>query len=210
LAATIAAILMDDEARDLAKMDDIEFGKIREPILRFTHWARAFKVNSANARNEAFLFNTGSSQLLAQQPYGSPSVFNFYRPGYMGAGTATGSAGLTAPELQILNASSIVGYANFMTLFIIGESPKRNQGGAPSFVPDYSTEIALADDAGALVDHLDTLLASGNLSTTTRDRIVQTIELTGIPQTNGDEARNLRIALAIIMVMTSPDYTVVK
>jgi len=210
LAATIAAILMDDEARDLDRMNDSEFGKIREPILRFAHWARAFNVNNADARNEAFLFNTGSTQLLAQQPYGSPSVFNFYRPGYKGAGTATGDAGLTAPELQILNASSIVGYANFMTLFIIGESPKRNQGGTPGFVPDYSAEIALADDAGALVDHLDTLLSAGNLSSATRDRIVQTIELTPIPQTNGDEARGLRVALAIIMVMTSPDYAVVK
>jgi hypothetical protein len=50
---------------------------------------------------------------LGQLPYQSASVFNFYRPGYVPPGSETGAAGMTVPELQITNSSTLVGYANF-------------------------------------------------------------------------------------------------
>ena len=69
LKAVISAILMDDEARSSAVTDNSRFGKLREPLLRFTHWARAFQVNSADASNERALRNTSRPEALGQQAY---------------------------------------------------------------------------------------------------------------------------------------------
>ena len=204
LTATLAAVLFSDFARETRFATDSTFGKLREPVLRFTHWARAFNVNSADATTQQRLNNTGSGQ-LGQEPYESPSVFNFYRPGYVAPGTESGDLGLTAPELQITNGPNIIGYPNFLELFI------RSLGriDPSSFQPDYSEELALADDPAALVDRLDLLLAYGALSEDMRLRIIELLgEITLDP---GDmEDRRDRVDAAILMIMTSSDYIVLK
>lgn len=207
LAAMLAAVLFDSEAREAAMLEDPAFGKLREPVLRFTHWARAFQVNSADTRNERALRYTGSPELLGQQPYGSPSVFNFYRPGYIAAGTQTGAARLTAPELQITNASTIIGYANFLTTYTFESSPKFDRSLPAAFVPDYSPYTALADDTAALLDSLDLILTHGTLASDTRERIAQVID-----QLDSDSQpdRLLRTQAAIVMIMTSPEYIVLR
>ena len=116
--ATIAAVLMDPEARqDPSDMPESQ-GKVKEPILRFVQWARAFDVRTITPQHTNQVWVTSDADELAQHPYRSPSVFNFYRPGYVAPGTQSGAAGLVAPELQIMNASTVTGYANFMTYFI--------------------------------------------------------------------------------------------
>ncbi len=91
LQATLSAILFDDDARDMASLSDDTFGKVREPIIRFANWARAYNVSTVTPEFMPLLWNTGSPNLLGQQPYGAPSVFNFYRPGYVAPGTLTGA-----------------------------------------------------------------------------------------------------------------------
>lgn len=207
LKAVIAAILLDDEARSPAVTDDPQFGKLREPVLRFTHWARAFKVNSADASNERSLRNTGRPELLGQQAYRSSSVFNFYRPGYIAPGTETGAALLTAPELQIANASTVVGYANFMTLYALGLSPKIDRNAPATYVADYSEQAALAADPQALLDNLDQVLTHGTLQAETRNRITEVLDALGAET---QEDLLLRAQVASVLVMTSPEYIVLR
>lgn len=207
LSAVIAAVLFDPEARDTEMLNDPGFGKLREPVLRFTHWARAFQVNSADTRNDAALRYTGTPESLGQQPYGSPSVFNFYRPGYIAAGTQTGAAGLTAPELQITNASTIIGYANFLTAYVFETAPRFDRSLPAAFLPDYSPHIDLANDTPALLDSLDLILTHGTLTDATRQRIAQVIDEVG---SESDEDRLLRTQVATVMIMTSPEYIVLR
>ena len=50
LQAVISAILLDPEARDTATaVANPQYGKVREPLLRYTEWARAFTAQSRNA-----------------------------------------------------------------------------------------------------------------------------------------------------------------
>ncbi len=206
LAATLAAVLFDDDARQPVG-DDVTFGKLREPVIRFTHWARAFQVNSADASNDRLLRDTSSSEALGQHPYRSPSVFNFYRPGYIAPGTETGAAGLTAPELQIANASTVIGYPNFMTIYALGRAPQVDRNRAPAFIADYSEEAALADDADALLDHLDLLLTHGTLQADTRTRVQEALlEI----EVQSDADRLIRAQLASVMLMTAPEYLVLR
>ena len=207
LAAVISAVLFDIDAGDASVTDNPASGKLREPVIRFTHWARAFEVNSADSSNERALRNTSSPQLLGQQPYGSPSVFNFYRPGYIAAGTSTGDAGLTAPELQITNAGTIIGYANFLTLFALQNSPRYDNSLPRAFVPDYAPYTSLADDTTALLDSLDLILTHGTLAPETRQRITDV--LASIDQQSTDTSE-LKTQAAVILIMTSPEYIVLR
>ena len=207
LRAVIAAVLFDTEARDSEARENASFGKLREPVLRFTHWARAFQINSADASNERLLRDASSFELLGQHPYRSPSVFNFYRPGYVAPGTETGAAGLTAPELQITNASSVVGYPNFMTAFALARNPQLDPGEAQAFLADYGEAAALAEDVDALLDYLDLFLTHRTLQADTRARVSEILE--ALPA-NSTEDLELRAQVASVLVMTAPEYIVLR
>lgn len=224
LAATLAAILFDQEARN--PDDEVNFvGKIREPILRFTNWARAFDLALIAPELCPILWDTSGQLALAQHPFRSKSVFNFYRPGYIAPGTQSGMQNVTAPELQIMNATSTPGYINFMSYFI-GQGPADFEFSQlrqefleeninidfsqanRSFLVDYSRELALANNPQALVDHLNLLLTFNTLSTTTQNAIIDALTL--IPEEQSEEFDGLtfRIIVATLMVMSSPDYLV--
>jgi len=146
---TIAAGTAGDAAIDEAIDHIFEHPNLapfisRQLIQRFT---------SSNPTNEwLLLYNAGSNTRLGQQPFQSPSVFNFYRPGYVAPGTQSGAAGLTAPELQIVNEGSVIGYANFMLQFVYNNTSQRDDI-IDGFVPDYSNEVALAETPEALAEH---------------------------------------------------------
>lgn len=225
LTATLAAILFDPDVRGEASLSDPQFGKIREPLLRFTHWARAFDADASRPEYGIELFDLSAPDELSQHPYRARSVFNFYRPGYIAPGTESGAAGLTVPELQIVNATSTPGYINFMTFWAFGGQsmipadeleaeledmniPVDSEAVARALVPDYSDELVLANDASALVEHLDMLLAYDTLSEETMSAITATLEAQPIDGPGDSEALAERVSLAVLLVMTSPDYLV--
>ncbi len=212
LEATLAAVLLDEVAFTPAAQQSDEHGKVREPVLRFIHWARAFEVSAVSSANQHDLYTTSDATAkLAQHPFRAPSVFNFYRPGYVAPGTETGERGLTAPELQIVNESSAIGYTNFMMRYVYGQSARVNRDFA-TFVPDYTEEIALADDPQTLVEHLDVLLTSGRMTDGTKEQIVATVsELRlRVGTENEDRDRRDRAQLAVLMAVTAPAYTILR
>ena len=213
LQATLAAVLLEPTLfDDPAANGTITTGKVREPVLRFTHWARAFGVSNVNAGNERDLDDTRSSESgLGQQPFSSPSVFNFYRPGFIAPGTNSGNASLTVPEFQISNEGSAVGYLNFMTDFAFDRTSKRDRDDR-TYQPNYTDELSLVDDPQALVDHLDTLLTAGRMSAEEKTDIVDilgTIEIrTNTPENTADDQEDV-VQTAVTLVLNSPSYTVV-
>jgi uncharacterized protein (DUF1800 family) len=201
LAAVIKAILLDDEARDPAHAGNANFGKLREPILRMAAWARAFNVNSAS---DAWVVgNTSDSATrLGQSPLRSPSVFNFFRPGYVPPNTSIANASLVAPEFQITNESSVVGYLNFMQKLI-----GTGVGGSSDVKADYSAMLPLADNAQALLDELNVLLAAGRVA----DASIATMKTALDTMPSGTDATRLnRIYAAILLVMATPEFIVQK
>ncbi len=210
LEATLAAILLDPSIHD--DSIGVTDGKIREPVLRFIHWARAFDVSNIDAANDRLLTDTRDpGEGLGQHPFRSPSVFNFYRPGYVAPGTETGALDLTAPEFQLVNESSAVGYLNFITNFTMQRTSLIDADN-PSYVPDYSEEISLAYNESALVDHLDAKLTGGRLSDAEKSEIEDI--LSGMrartdSQNNEDEDRTERAHIGAILVMNSPSFAII-
>lgn len=210
LKATISAVLLDPAARNQSNRDANTYGKVREPILRFTHWTRAFDAGRVAPRDRRDLLDVSGPNALAQHPFQAPSVFNFYRPGYLAPGTKSGAAGVTAPELQLVNASSSAGYANFISDFITIDPYRKNKAEKRSFIPDYTDELAMASKPDALLDHLDLILTYGSMSAETRASILKVIE--SVPLTNENDKNYdgpfTRVSMAVVMIMTSPDYLV--
>jgi uncharacterized protein (DUF1800 family) len=193
LKAVVKAILLDQEARAAAGLSSASFGKVREPILRFTAWARAYKATSPS---DAWAIGNTSepASRLGQSPLRSPSVFNFFRPGYVPP-----ALGVVAPEFQIVNETSVVGYANFMQTAI--------SRGIGDIKADYTSLLPLADNVPALVDEINLVLAAGQLGadTVTLIRNAVTSMATGT-----DAARANRVYAALTLVMASPEFIVQK
>jgi hypothetical protein len=167
---------------------------------------RAFNARSANGD---FLLGTtdNAATSLGQTAMRSPSVFNFYRPGYVPPNTSIAAAGLVAPEMQIVHETAVIGYSNFMRTVV--------QSGAGSGSPrdiqaDYSAEIALADRPDLLVERLNLLLCFGTMSSATKTLIRDAIATISLPTGNQTTARSNRVWLGVLMSLSAPDYLVQK
>ena len=222
LKAVLRAILLDKAARGPSGLYSRTFGKLREPILRITNWARAFKVRSlANT----WKFSVGSWDTeadLQQYPLAAPSVFNFFRPGYVPPSTEMATQGATAPEFQLVSESSVSAYINYLQNIIYqgawignpGEAgfPRDNLGVTyvPDIVPDYSAEFALVGNTLLLVQRLNILLTGGQLSPATQDFIVNALRIDRIRADSPDEFKRIHVARAVLFVMASAEYLIQK
>jgi uncharacterized protein (DUF1800 family) len=188
--ATIKAVLLHPEARSASLAYDPSHGKLREPLIRLIHVARAFEITSL--RTYGWLYFKDLHNTILQAPYESPSVFNFYRPDYAPNG-AIGDASLNAPEFQIHNDVSALQLSNaLITLIVHGiAGPGSNNYGnigqrnIIDSVLDFTYEDSISNDTSTLIDHLDLLLCAGRLSPENRATIeaaadTPSLNLTGI------------------------------
>lgn len=209
MGAVVKAILLDPEAREPSAAAAPNYGKLREPVVRLANWARAFGATSQSG--DWMIDSTSGNTSLGQSALTAPSVFNFFRPGYVPPNSRLGAAGLVAPEFQIVDEVTVAGYLNTMQSVIdvgIGRVPA---GGSGRDVRSaYAAEVALADDPGALVDRMDLLLLNGRMSPVLRQRIVEAVSAITLPASGPARTTALsnRSKLAIYMTMASPEYLV--
>ena len=112
------AILLDPEARTASASPS--YGKLREPLIRLANMLRAFNAQSLSGRYSGIGLTDNPSTQLNQTPLLAPTVFNFFRPGYVPTSKAITDANLVVPELQITHELSVAGYINFMRAIIQG------------------------------------------------------------------------------------------
>jgi len=202
IGAVVAAVLLDDEARNPRSTEQPTWGKLREPMVRFVQWARTFGVTSTSELWRIGDLGNPATQ-LGQSPLRSPSVFNFFRPGYVPPSTALAATNSLAPEFQIVNETSVGGYVNYMQGVI------RN-GINSDMQPGYAAELALVTDAAALVRRLSLVLTANQLSPATQQLIVTALNATAVTAASTDAVKRNRVAAAVLMVMASAEYLVQK
>ncbi|KAF0814016.1 hypothetical protein IGB42_01696 [Andreprevotia sp. IGB-42] len=197
LKAVIRTLLLDDEARNPASSASNSFGKLREPILRLTGWARAF---GATSPSDAWAIGDTSDPgtRLGQSPLRASSVFNFFRPGYVPPDSSMAGAAMVAPEFQITNESSVIGYLNYMQTVI--------SSGVGDVKGKYDAWLVLADDAAALLAQLNLLLAAGQLGSATLGTLQTALNSIKVSVAT----RPNRLYAAILMVMAAPEFLVQK
>ena len=204
LQAVFTAILLDAEARDTATVaGNAQYGKVREPLLRYTEWARAF---TAQSRTGSFYIGSTEDPIYGfnEMWLRSPTVFNWFSPGYTPPGTSIAAANLLAPEMQIANVSSVVGFINFMQISV-GAGPISG----PDIFSSYGTEIALASTPDKLLDRINLLLMSGAMSSNLYNQILSAVGAIPIPSSdqNAISAALLsRVETAVYLTVASPDF----
>jgi uncharacterized protein (DUF1800 family) len=214
------AILLDAEARTAGTSTSA--GKVREPVVRLANFMRAFNAKSTSGRFEGIGNTDDPATRLNQTVMSAPSVFNFYRPGYVPSSKPIADAGLVAPELQIVHDVSVAGYMNYMRNLVTINTTRDIQ-------QDYAAELALADKPADLVERMNLLLFYGQMPAALRTQLEAAATSRAIPapvypsppaasappptptnQAAIDSAKRDRVYLAVFMSMSSPDYLIQK
>ena len=201
--SVFAAVLLDNEARSPAGLADPGFGRLREPMLRFVQWARSFGAGSTSGNWKIGDLSRPNDQ-LGQSPLRSPSVFNFFRPGYVPPSTSIAAARRVAPEFQLVNETSVGGYLNFMQNNVLPKSTGRDVNAA------YAGELALVLDPAALVQRLNLLLSANQLPAATQALIVGALASPAVTDKSTDAVKLNRVYAAVLLVMASPSYLIQK
>ena len=194
-----AAILFDHEARSDQRFEDPTWGKLREPFIRQVHWQRL--ADATGHQHEIF------NQIvdLGQVPYRPPSVFNFYRPGFVPPSTQMGDLGLSVPEMQITTGPQILNVFKRMLQAAYG------QRGDGQLMPTYAQDAPYVEDAQAFVDYLDLVYTANQLTENTRQLLLDAIAVVALPD---NDPAALATALAErskrahLILITSPEFMV--
>lgn len=209
--ALLRAVLLDKDLFDTANKRSRgapactpSFGKLREPVQRFVQWGRVFALTTNSNKWKFKEREVG----LGQVPMRSPSVFNFYRPGYIPPATEMAQQNLVAPEFQITHEASVVSYLNFMHQSF-QEGVGIRQQDIRDIQPNYSSWITptMAGNPAALVAELNMVLAAKQVSATTVQQIVAYLN-----NTPGATPADLtyRVKAAAMMILSSPEYFTLK
>ena len=219
LKAVVRAILLHPEAQQVTNRS----GKVREPVLRLSAYLRAFP----HASDTSFwrVGNTDNpATSLGQTPLRAPSVFNFYRPGYVAPGTQSAAQGLVAPEMQLVNESTAAGWINFMR-----ENLNRGIGldngtvggvvlNRRDLQRNWAAELALATQPAVLAATVANRLLFGTASPALLNEISSSIDRITIPTLNAggtnqaaiDTAKFNRVKSAVLLVLASGDFLATK
>jgi len=201
--SVVAAVLLDNEARGPAGLSDVNFGRLREPMLRLVQWARTFGAGSTKGSWK--IGNTSNPSFgLGQSPLRSPSVFNFFRPGYVPPSTAIAARGMVAPEFQLVNETTVGGYINFMSNIV------QNGFDSGDVKAAYAAEKTIVLDRTALVERLSLLLTGNQLSAASKAVIVNALNTPALDANSVELPRLRRIYAAVLLVMTAPEYLIQK
>jgi uncharacterized protein (DUF1800 family) len=214
------AILLDPEARTANSSPS--FGKLREPVVRLANFMRAFNATSNSGRYTGIGLTDDPATRLNQTPMFSPTVFNFYRPGYVPTSKVITDANLVAPELQITHDLSVAGYMNYLrSLVPLSTTADIRQ--------EYSAQMAVADDATKLVENVNLLLFYGAMPAGVKQQVVDAVNSRQLPaalyqaapgasapgptpinQAAIDAAKLDRVYIAVFLSVSSPDFIVQK
>ena len=200
LKAVVTAILTDQEATTDPKGaadNGAPAGKLREPVLFATSLLRALNASVTSADGVA-----GQSTNMGQQVLYAPSVFNYFSPFYR-----IQSNGVTAPEFQILNASSAIARLNFVYFAVTrgtGGNLKVDLSGfaalSSAIVTDPKTNIS----SSPLIDAISQALYRGEMPAEVRSLLVT---LTGeLAQQKASPA--LMAQTLIYFAAIAPEYQV--
>ena len=197
LKAVVRTILLDDEARNPVVGSTTD-GKLREPMVRFVHFANALGATSKNGRNSIWWLDS-PDDYLGQSPLLAASVFNFFSPLYARSG-AIAQAGLASPEFQNATDTQVVGSTNFFSRLI-------RDGGIGFDEPnrvDFDTTLWLADagNTAKLVDRLNWTLFAGGMTATTQTVIERAVNAFPVKETDN------RLQAALNLAVIAPEFVI--
>ena len=157
--------------------------------------------------NYASLYDFSGSDSLGQNSLRAPSVFNFYSPEFAPTGPIS-QAGLVGPEFGITNSATISGFMDFSKYAIINGYGQYETDKTRWIQPNYDFHIALAPNPPAMVDQLNSLLLSGQMSSQFRAQLIDVA--TKLTDSNITNQNADRFKLVLWLILNSPEYSIQK
>src|SRR5579883_593659 len=245
LKAVVQAILLDPEARYGQWRNPDSSGKLREPVSVLTHFWRAMdaqhkcgQTNPASGNNAAINYanqpyryagydtawSTGDVTSYGvgvdQASLDAPTLFNFFKPGFIPAGEMT-TRNLYGPEFQqqtdSVIASSSNTYANYSFNYDLSDTCDAGDiignvrvNHAKDLALAGSGQGGLGDPADRLVDEDNKRFMSGQMSPYMRNQLLTALNVIDQSWANGGDWRLQRIYRALYLIFTSPEYMIQK
>jgi uncharacterized protein (DUF1800 family) len=204
LFAVVKAVLLDVEARECASLTEDTFGKMSEPVLRYTNFLKALGVVGKSKYFFNHAYNLQNSTF--QHPYSAKNVFNFYQPDYSPNGKIN-DAGLVAPEFKLLNSLTTLYYPNLVYGWTYYEYSINNWEDNYYYSSTNASKFfESAHDDEVLINQIDIVFTHGNMSQETRNLIKEAIKEI-VPTLDG--AKN-KINMALYLTLISPDFIIKK
>jgi uncharacterized protein (DUF1800 family) len=185
LQATVAAVLLDSEARqgDSTLTVFPTDGKLREPLVTVVSFARAFH---AKTDGQGF---TDEADQMSQSLFFPPTVFNFFPPLYQIPGST-----LNGPEFGIYDTVTSLARMNFVNDAVYGTISSNTQF-------DFSPVIT-AGTSDQMVAWLDTMFLHGTMPSQMKQNILTAVNSVNSADTQG------QAQAAIYLVVSSSMYQV--
>ncbi len=217
LGALVAAILLDDETRQVVLDADPAHGHIREPLVKVLSFFRSMQISFKTPLMIPTLLSMESE--IGQGSYENPSVFLFFLPEYVPNDQSAQSAGLVLPEAMVLSGDNVLNLHEIMfntVKFGVTHCYKptiSNWRARPPFdcattegdtslspaISEYwPTSTASVDD---ILNELDVLLTSGRLGDKNRAVIKSIVKQ---EYSTGDVAKAVRMAQQLIFA--TPEF----
>lgn len=211
LGALAAAILLDDEARQVVLDSDPSHGHLREPLIKVTSFFRSMGVRWAQPLHIPTLM--GKESKIGQGSYEIKSVFSFFLPEFVPSVGSVMSGGLVAPESMILSGDNVLDLLeSVFSVVKLGISecykptlanyregipfPCATEEGDTSLAPAHSNYWPVSTaSVNDIIYDLDILLTSGRLTDKNRGLIKSLID----PEYNtGNVAKAIRMAQQLV------------
>lgn len=198
LRAVVRKILLDPEARGDVKTDP-NYGKLREPVQFVTNVLKAFNVKAVDLVQQSDGVVTNYTNPLSQNPFNSPTVFNYYSPDYVIPGTS-----LLGPEFAIMTTGTSIARANVINTITFSRInvAEASPNGTAIDLAEWDA-LSTADPTGnRLLDELNYRLLHGRMTPQMRATILPAI--TSIAANNP----RARAQAAIYLVATSSQFQI--
>ncbi|HVF30529.1 MAG TPA: DUF1800 domain-containing protein [Pyrinomonadaceae bacterium] len=199
LKAVLRAILLDPEARGNLKTAP-RYGKLREPVQFVTNIGRIFPARDFGGESISDGALASHVQPLGQNPFYSPTVFNYYSPEFIIPGTT-----VLAPEFEILNTGNAVKRTNLLHTLVFEGLTANATDSLRGTSLDYSEFVpaATADPTGNQLIHLlNTRMMHGSMTQLHREKILPAV--LAVPSSNP----LMRVKTAVYLLAASSQYQI--
>lgn len=203
MAAVVKSILLDEEARNYAYTTGILSGKMREPYITLMNMGKTFNAQSPSGNYESATY---MYEFYLQEPFQSPSVFNFYKPDDRPSGELT-LMDKYAPEFKILTAVTSIEAQNNLLNSVENQIARWGSEPGNEMKLNFSAELPMANNPDALIRQLSVRMIGGSLQPGTfqivREAVVKIME-------TGSTWQRDRVRMAAYLIAASTEFNIQK
>lgn len=203
LGALVKAILLDGEARQ-GHLNNPDFGKLREPVVRLAHYWRALDGTpgplAEGVHNTPNFTLQRLDEMSGQAVMKSPSVFNFYKPDH----TIVPGGRTLAPEMQIMSEANLASTHNnyHHLVYRFNDRSDLSDDNPRVTVANFQPLVEIAGNPDQLLDWYNLVFFSGGMP----DSMRQTLYDYMLTLPADDAGRFARVQDSLFMIMVAPQF----